>query len=123
MLLRSFQASLFVAMGVTSYVTDRVRAATNISLSYARPPLIALSRSIILSLFNQIKIGRLVLIDSNGTVTICGQMKLGATGGERSVYSVPQVELRVHKDTFWLRMLLFADMVCLHEVTLQRHHD
>ncbi|KAG9536153.1 cyclopropane-fatty-acyl-phospholipid synthase, partial [Aureobasidium melanogenum] len=29
---------------------------------------------------------------------------------EKSVYSLPNVVLTVHKDVFWVRMLLFADM-------------
>jgi len=70
------------------------------------------SRTAIGSLFQQIKVGQLKLIDVDGTTTICGQQKLRPdANAERSVYSLPVVELKVNKELFWVRLLLFADMV------------
>ena len=100
-------------MGIAAPITERLRAVTNYSTSYAWGPLVSVSRSVLLSLFRQISIGQLKIIDVDGTVTICGQEKLKAgLDGERSVYTIPQTVLQVHKETFWVRMLLFADMVC-----------
>lgn len=102
------------AMGLASPITDRLWALANYSASYAYPPLVTVSRSAIGSLFQQIKVGQLTLIDADGTTTICGQQKLKRdANAERSVYSLPVVELKVNKELFWVRLLLFADMVRL----------
>ncbi|GAB7343201.1 hypothetical protein MBLNU457_1268t1 [Dothideomycetes sp. NU457] len=98
-------------MGLASPITDRLWALANYSASYAYPPLVTVSRSAIGSLFQQIKVGQLKLIDADGTTTICGQQKLRPDAtAERSVYSIPVVELKVNKELFWVRLLLFADM-------------
>ena len=99
-------------MGIAGPVTDRVWALANYSASYAYPPLVSLSRAAVQSLFQQIRVGQLKIIDQDGTVTICGQQKLRPDSqADRSVYSLPVTELNVHKDLFWVRLLLFADMV------------
>ena len=99
-------------MGIASPITDRAWALANYSASYAYPPLVALSRAAVQSLFQQIRIGQLKIVDKDGTITICGQEKLRPDlPQERSVYSLPLTELTVHKDLFWVRLLLFADMV------------
>jgi cyclopropane-fatty-acyl-phospholipid synthase len=67
-------------------------------------PLVQLSKAAILSTLMKIEVGQLKIIEPDGHVTICGQL------GE-SVKDGPQTELRIHKETFWVRMLLFADMV------------
>lgn len=61
------------------------------------------ARSYIISLLSQIKTGQLRIVDSTGKVTICGKNEPSA--GE------PQTELIVRDNTFWVQMLLFADMV------------
>ena len=99
-------------MGITDLVTNRVYALANTAAYYAYPPLTSLSRTILCYLFSRIKVGHLTIIESDGTTTTFGNKKLeGTFNVERSVYSIPEVELRVHRDIFWLRMLLFADMV------------
>jgi cyclopropane-fatty-acyl-phospholipid synthase len=65
-------------------------------------PAVQLSRTTLLGLLSRITVGRLKVIDTDGTETICG---FKGTGSE------PETELVIHKDTFWVRMLLFADMV------------
>lgn len=98
-------------MGIASPITDRAWALANYSASYAYPPLVSLSRAAVQSLFQQIRIGQLKIVDTDGTTTVCGQQKLKADSqAERSVYSLPVAQLTVHKDLFWVRMLLFADM-------------
>lgn len=99
-------------MGITSPITDRIRALAGYTAPYAWGPLLSVSRTAILSLITRIKVGQLTIVDVDGQTTVFGQQKLTPSGAERSVYSIPQVELRVHKDMFWVRLALFADMVC-----------
>lgn len=79
---------------------DTVRAYAG---AFTWEPLIRFSRSTILRLLKRIAVGQLVVRDSDGLVTVCGspQIKDGS----------PRTELRVLKETFWVRVLLFADMV------------
>ena len=71
--------------------------------SFTRGPFVKLSRSTVLGLLSRIEVGQLVLKDSDGAVTICGQ-----SGIEDAC---PHTELRVLKEAFWVRVMLFADMV------------
>lgn len=68
--------------------------------SVAWGPVLQLSKTTIISLFQQIEHGQLTLVDHKGRRSVYGKQ---ATG--------PCVELQIHKDVFWIRMLLFADMV------------
>lgn len=56
-----------------------------------------------LGLFQRVEIGQLVVTDCDGAVFPCGQAP--AKG------NWPKTELKVLKETFWVRVLLFADMV------------
>ena len=87
--------------------------------AYAWPPLVSLSRRTVLSLFAQIKVGQLVVQDAPTNITtVCGALEVedpdkkvepDLRGGRRR--GTPRAVLRVHSDTFWVRLLLFADMV------------
>lgn len=66
-------------------------------------PLVRLSRGLVLGLFRRVEIGQLVVTDCDGAVFPCGQAP--AKG------NWPKTELKVLKETFWVRVLLFADMV------------
>lgn len=66
-------------------------------------PLVGFSRSTILSVLKQIRHGSLKIQDVDGSETTCGV----ASPDKQTL----QTTLNVHKDTFWVRMLLFADMV------------
>ena len=66
-------------------------------------PLVRLSRGIVLNTLRRIKVGQLVVIDSDGEVIVCGAPKVKD--------GTPKTELRVLRETFWVRVLLFADMV------------
>ena len=79
--------------------------------SYGWGPLLSVSRSTVLSLLSRIQIGHLSVADVDGKVSAYGHKKTANGESEKSVYSLPNVELTVHKDVFWVRMLLFADMV------------
>ena len=63
----------------------------------------AFSRNAILSLLKNITVGTLKVVDMDGKVTLCG----GTSNDQSSLVSA----ITVHKDLFWLRMLLFADLV------------
>ncbi|KAB8342701.1 hypothetical protein FH972_022301 [Carpinus fangiana] len=69
-------------------------------------PLVVLARGATLSVLRQVQEGQLKIVDENDSVTICGQ--------EVPSGDSPHAELKVYKESFWVRMLLFADMVCLH---------
>lgn len=79
------------------------------SLSWG--PLLQLSRSTILSVLRQIEVGELTIEDINGQTTVCGNAAEGHSA----------TRLKVHKETFWVRMLLFADMVGLQIPSLADH--
>lgn len=66
-------------------------------------PLVRLSRGFVLALLERIEVGTVVVTDSNGAVFVCGAGHPNDVG--------PKTELRVLKEAFWVRMLLFADMV------------
>ena len=63
-------------------------------------PMLQLSKTTITSLFRQIERGQLALVDHKGRRSFYGKEGTG-----------PMVELQIHKEIFWLRVLLFADMV------------
>lgn len=81
--------------------------------SYGWGPLLSVSRSTVLSLLSRIQIGHLRVADVDGTASTYGRKEAVNGSSEKSVYSLPNVELTVHKDIFWVRMLLFADMVIM----------
>ncbi|KAK4962249.1 hypothetical protein LTR28_004611, partial [Elasticomyces elasticus] len=108
-------------MGLASPLVERFNALAYTAGSYAWEPLVSLSRSAILSLLSKLESGSLVITDTDGQQTVCGKKKMvnGETGGERSVYSIPHTGLRVHKETFWVRLLLFADMTATTQRNVQ----
>ena len=66
-------------------------------------PLVRFSRSAVLTVLSRIALGQVVVVDSDGTATHCGEPGESSEG--------PNAELKVVKDSFWVRALLFADMV------------
>ena len=84
-------------------LTDPLDALRTYVGSFAWQPMVRFSRSIILGLLRRILVGQILVRDSDGAVTVCGapQVKDGT----------PRTDLRVLKETFWVRVLLFADMV------------
>ncbi|KAL8969395.1 MAG: hypothetical protein Q9183_002016 [Haloplaca sp. 2 TL-2023] len=65
-------------------------------------PLVRLSRAAVLNVLSRVKVGHIAIIDSDGSETICGE--------RWAKKGVPATELKVLKETFWVRLLLFADM-------------
>lgn len=102
-------------MAITSAMFSTFDALRAYTASVSWEPLVAFSRNQVLSLLRRIEIGQIVVTDKNGTVTICGSPapKDGS----------PKTELKVHKEAFWLRLLLFADMVRLIQWLPRGIHD
>jgi cyclopropane-fatty-acyl-phospholipid synthase len=96
------------SMTILTPVALRSYALRSYAHSLAWSPLVWLSRNVCLSLLRKITHGQLEIIDE-GESTICGQVM--------SSTDQPRVTLQVHKETFWVRLLLFADMV------RNWHHD
>lgn len=90
-------------MAITQSLYTRLDGLRKYAGSLAWGPLTQLSRTAILSVLQKTEIGQLKITDTSGELIICGQSKELING--------PRTELRIHKDTFWVRMLLFADMV------------
>ena len=97
---RSIKAATLDPMAL---LTDPLDALRTYAGSFAWQPMVRFSRSIILGLLRRILVGQILVRDSDGAVTVCGapQVKDGT----------PRTDLRVLKETFWVRVLLFADMV------------
>lgn len=81
-------------------------------------PTLSIAKTSILSTLSRIKIGSLILIDeTNQTRHVFGQKRIGRpervvaeSQPQRRIDAVPQVELTVKRDEFWMRLFLFADM-------------
>lgn len=91
-------------MTILTPITSRFYALRSYAAGLAWSPLLQLSRGACLSLFGKVELGRLEIVDCDGETVICGQDTLSK--------DAPKATLRIHKDTFWVRLLLFADMVC-----------
>lgn len=86
-------------------------------------PGVAIAKSTVLAFLSQIEIGTLTLVDeTSGTRAVYGQdipvsKKANGVNGvnglhshARSATDLPRVELVVHSESFWVRVLLFSDM-------------
>ncbi|KAI1322920.1 cyclopropane-fatty-acyl-phospholipid synthase [Xylariaceae sp. FL0255] len=95
---------------------DLVRRALG-SLTWG--PVLAVAKPAILSVFSQIEVGTLLLVDQPaGTRLVYGQ-KLNSKASEpvserdlpsRRAETIPRVEVVVKDEAFWMRLFLFADM-------------
>lgn len=88
---------------MTSLVTSALDRVRSYAGAVAWGPLVQTSRQLVLSLLSQIEHGRLTVIEKDGTSTICGDAEAETVQ--------PAAQLRVVRDSFWLRLALFADMV------------
>lgn len=75
-------------------------------------PLLGFSRSTVLGLLTRVEIGRITVTDYDGTTIVCGE---GGTKNGR-----PTTELKVLKEAFWVRVMLFADMVSDNRLQAER---
>jgi len=90
-------------MTIIAPIKAQFDSARDYAASLAYGPLVQLARAACLNLFKRIEIGSLEITDTDDTVIQCGRP------GKEGV--APHTTLRVQKDTFWVRLLLFADMV------------
>ena len=90
-------------MAITSAIAGTFDTFRRYAGSVSWDPLVNLSRGTVLSLLRRVQVGQIVITDHNGTVTVCGS--------PRPKDGSPRTELKVQRETFWVRLLLFADMV------------
>ena len=98
-------------MAVLGEVVSQVKA-------YTWNPIVVASRRTILSLLSRITVGQLVIKEvSTNITTVCGLLEPRQDDIDlkhpRKSPEPPNCELRVNSDVFWVRLLLFADMVML----------
>ncbi|KAI4205404.1 MAG: hypothetical protein LQ350_000446 [Teloschistes chrysophthalmus] len=86
-------------MAMLNQLLDAARS--NVTF-FAWSPLVRLSRAAVLNLLSRVEIGYLLISDTDGSETVCGERWPKEEG--------PATELKVLKETFWVRLLLFADM-------------
>lgn len=87
-------------MAMLNQLLDAARS--NVTF-FAWNPLVRLSRAAVLNLLSRVEVGYLLISDTDGSETVCGERWPKEEG--------PATELKVLKETFWVRLLLFADMV------------
>ena len=90
-------------MTLTAAINGTIDTLRGYAGAWTWGPLVDLSRSAVLSLLRRVEVGQIVVTDLNGTVTVCGSPK--PKDGS------PRTELKVVKEAFWVRLVLFADMV------------
>lgn len=82
--------------------------------SWVWAPAVSLARTAVLGIFSGVEVGRLVITDeASGVRHIFGQAvfhKEGDAAGAKVVKIIPNVEILVKDESFWLRLLLFADI-------------
>lgn len=71
--------------------------------SFTWGPLVQISRVAVLAVLQRIEVGELEITDSDGAVLRCRSGADEVAG--------PRSQLKVLKEAFWVRTLLFADMV------------
>jgi len=81
-------------------------------------PVLSVSKVAVTSMLSKIELGTLIIYDeTNGSTSIFGQTlakenkgQTNGIGGHKKAGRVQKVELVVKKETFWVRLFLFADM-------------
>lgn len=71
--------------------------------SWAWGPFVNLSRNAVLGILQRINEGQLIVTDIDGSITVCGVDLEGK--------DAPKTSIKILKEAFWVRVLLFADMV------------
>ena len=73
------------------------------SVNAAWTPLVQFSRNVCLSVLSKIQVGQIKVIDVDGNSVTIGEKNDKVVG--------PECVLNIQKDTFWLRLVLYGDMV------------
>ena len=81
-------------------------------LDWSWPPAVNLARNVVLQTLSGLEVGSLLIFDeTNGKDYAFGQSSSQNTLVEsKDVNNLPKVEIVVKRDTFWLRLFLYADM-------------
>lgn len=76
------------------------------------PPAVSFARRTALSMFSGLETGSLLIIDETMGVEHIFDQKITIANGKdvRSIYTIPEVRIVVKRDSFWLRLILFADI-------------
>ena len=93
-------------LNITAPFVARINALRQYAGTWTWGPLVHLSRTTILSLLKSIHVGQLIVTDENGELILCG-----GNHGTPQEKASPRTELQIHDEAFWVRLLLFADMV------------
>jgi cyclopropane-fatty-acyl-phospholipid synthase len=78
----------------------------------AYPPVVALARRSVIEIFSALDKGSLLIKDDcTGAEHAFGRHTYDEEEPQvKSVYTIPPVKIIVKRDSFWLRLFLFADM-------------
>lgn len=91
-------------MAILSPITGAASSVLSTITSQAWGPLVTLCRNGTISQLQNLKLGKLVLFEG-------GSSKASAVFG-KDKEGLPLAFLDVHDEKFWVRLALFADMVC-----------
>lgn len=89
-------------MAITDVFTSALDGAWALAGSVVWGPFVKFSRTAVLSLLQKIEAGQLLVREDDGTEIVCGRVGVDQT---------LKTQLRIHRETFWVRLALFADMV------------
>lgn len=109
---------------VTAHIAHGADLLRNAVGSISWAPSLSISRSVVTSLFLKIEVGSLIVDDqTTGKTAVYGQKLVkdhfqakmtngvnGVNGAQKKAGRVGRVEIVVKKETFWVRLFLFADM-------------
>ncbi|KAG5984080.1 hypothetical protein E4U55_006112 [Claviceps digitariae] len=103
---------------LTKQVRDGAEVLRGTVGGWAWPPLVSVAKTAVLSTLANIETGTLLLVDEPGeTRHVFGQKLSGTVDdqtpgepGTRRADTTPRVEIVVKRDSFWPRLLLFADI-------------
>jgi len=97
-------------MAIYSPVTGVVGSVLSAATAQAWAPLVSLCKNGTLSQFQNLKHGKLVLFEGGSSTASA------AFGSDKE--GLPIAFLDVRDEKFWVRLALFADMVCLCALTM-----
>jgi hypothetical protein len=105
----SFRAREMAAAAVSA-----IGALNETLLSWVSPPVFNLARRTVLGIFARLETGSLLIMDqASGAKYVFGESRLEENSEKaeaKSIYTVPSAKIVVTRDSFWLRLLLFADI-------------
>lgn len=95
------------AVTAISTVKDRL-------LGWIWAPAVSIARTIVIGIFSGVEVGSLVITDEASgakyTFGLAAFHKEGNAAGPKDAKTIPEVQILVKDESFWLRLLLFADI-------------